>query len=83
MLQLTHRDHARHMKLPFSSAVSVSMASKHATMQVLRLILGVSRRSSGGVHLLLTPHSTWGWFISCAGAALGAWSSVGCCRGVI
>ena len=80
-LQLPHRDHARHMILLLSSTGSVSLAPRHAAMQVLRSIPGRNRRSAGGVHLLLLPLGAHGWVVS--GAVLGAWIGVVCCVGML
>ena len=73
MLQLLHRDHARYMTLPLSSAGSVSPAPIHADMRILRPIPGVGRSYVGGVHLLLPPLSALGLVVCFSVTALGAW----------
>ena len=78
MLQLTHRDHTRHITLPLSRSGSVSTEPRHASMQVLRPIPGCRRSFAGSVHLILTPLGDLGWVIGCTVAALGACFGAGC-----
>ena len=82
MLQLPYKHHSRPTKVPVSSAGSIYMAPRHAMMQVLRPILGVSRRSTVFFHLILPALDARVWVVVCAGAALGAWIGIGRSTGV-
>ena len=77
MLQLLHRDHARHMTLLLSSAEIFSSAPRNSDIQDLRPIPGGRRSYAGGVHLLLPPLGALIWFVRCVAVALGSWFGAG------
>ena len=83
MLQLTHRDHSRHVIILLYSTGSVDLVTRHAAMKIPRRITGGTRSSAGGFCQPLPSLGTWGWVGVCEGAALGAWISVGRGMGVL